>query len=133
MPTSEWNSAALFPEPLNERYYLWAHHWEELENGLWSHPGHSPEDDPRYEENGGFTTAEAVEHSREMDALYLQTISSLDVSERLKKTSRSILWSQAARYLWLCEFGDSRDPVDCRDTEAWAKDRLPERGDISDG
>ena len=31
--------AELFPAPLRPKHYLWAHHWEDLDDGLYSRPG----------------------------------------------------------------------------------------------
>lgn len=125
----EWAREMFFPEPLNEKYYLWAHHWEDLENGRWSHPGHGMDEDAETEAiyaAGGFTTAQAIKETQQTDGLYVRIANAAELRGKpFAVSSCKILWTQGARYQWLCEFGTTRDPADVRDQAAWAKDRLP--------
>ena len=102
----------LFPKPLHEKYFLWAHHFEETDGGLWSHPGSDP-DEPL------LTTQGAISATYYLDVVFLTT----KITPRF---SREILWEMAARYQWLCAFDESRDPANEVDIRLWAIGRLPD-------
>ena len=115
--------AALFPLPLRARNYLWAHHWENLPSGLYSHPEHLAGDALEQYERGGFTEAEAIADARALDAVYWQ-ISKQD-AEKPFSLAASVLWEMAAYYAWLGENDDNVSPVAVDVIAAWAAGRVP--------
>ena len=114
--------AALFPLPLRARHYLWAHHWKNLEGGLYSHPGHAVEDAPEQYARGGFTEAEAIADARLLDAIYWQM-----EKEAFGKDSSaaSRLWGMAAYYAWLGEWRGNPWGMSLSAIIEWAEDRVP--------
>ena len=115
--------AELFPAPLRPKHYLWAHHWEDLDNGLYSHPGHDVGDAEEQYERGGFTEAEAISESHLLDSVWWQ-ISKRDAGKP-DLSAAAILWEMAAYYAWLGENEDSVSPVAVDVIEAWAVGRVP--------
>ena len=118
----------LFPEPLNERFFLWAHQYEETEPGHWQHPGVSSVDDPILAEQGFYTAAQALEAAREMDRFYLMVINS--GAAGIDPDCKAVLWHKGAYYQWLCAHGAGPDGegicVASETVNAWAKGKLPE-------
>ena len=115
--------AALFPSPLRARHYLWAHHWEELEGGLYSHPGHVVEDAPEQYARGGFTEAEAIADAQQLDAIYWQIAKA--EHKGFFDTAALILWGMAAYYAWLGECGANEWRLSPSAIMEWAEDRVP--------
>ena len=115
--------AALFPQPLRTKHYLWAHNWEALGNGRYSHPGHAFDDAPVEYASGGFTEAEAIFDAQQLDAVCWQGVKGQ--SKKHSALGASILWEMAAYYAWLGENEDSVSPVAVDVIEAWAAGRVP--------
>ena len=115
--------AELFPAPLRPKHYLWAHHWEELDNGLYSHPGHDVGDASEQYERGGFTEAEAIAESQLLDSIWWQ-ISKEDAGKPYSSAA-AILWEMTAYYAWLDENEYCDFPVAVDVIEAWAAGRVP--------
>ena len=120
--------AELFPAPLRPKHYLWAHHWEELDNGLYSNPGHDVGDAEEQYERGGFTEAEAIAESQLLDSIWWQ-ISKEDAGKPYSSAA-AILWEMTAYYAWLGENEDSVSPVAVDVIAAWAADRVPSIGSL---
>ena len=107
--------AALFPSPLRARHYLWAHHWEELPSGLYSHPAYSLA-------SGGFTEAEAVADAQHVDAIYWQMDKEAFSND---SSAASRLWGMAAYYAWLGEWTLHRWAMSPSAIMEWAEERVP--------
>ena len=114
---------ALFPAPLRPKHYLWAHYWECLPSGLYSHPGHLVGDAPEQYERGGFTEAEAIAAAQQIDAIYWQ-ISKEDAGKPYSSAA-VILWGAAAYYAWLGENNDNVSPVAEGVIMDWAAGLVP--------
>jgi len=88
---------ALFPEPINRRYFLWALGWEEMEEEdglplgeqLWFHPGAGIPEDGEIGagdcEDGSFTTDTAVDRSHSFLQALARTADNAPLLERLSE------------------------------------------------
>ena len=115
--------AELFPMPLRPKHYLWAHYWENLDDDLYSHPGHDVGDAEEQYERGGFTEAEAIAESQILDSVWWH-VSKQDAGKPYSSAA-AILWEMAAYYAWLGENEYCDSPVAVDVIAAWAAGRVP--------
>lgn len=116
----------LFPDfrnPEKLRFFLWCHFIGEVEDedgnlvsDCWTSDGWMPED---IGGRDGVTSEEAIDAALRIDRVMLAALKN--------QSDKDYLWSLAARYQWLCEFGVEKDGASSDEYEAWAKaeGRLP--------
>lgn len=113
------------PETFDPKVYLAAFHWECLENGLWSHPGHDAETGSLYETQGGYTTEQAVVETKEFYDYFIQ-----GANEHPKQESRAwnadSLYEIACRYAYYVAYPELWETdVSLPDLMDWAKEHVP--------